>query len=200
MSDLAEKISETVQGAESGHLNTAIALLVAITATFIAICNVKDGNIVQAMAQDQARAVDSWSYFQAKSTKMAIAEGALDQLVIQKDVAGATLAPDVRDRLDKKITQYSDKIHQYDREKNEIKQQAEAFEKDYDALNVHDDQFDMAEALMSISLAVFGITALTRKRSMLFVATALAGVGVVLGLAGFLGLNLHPQFLARLLG
>ena len=70
----------------------------------------------------------------------------------------------------------------------------------YDELNVHDDQFDMAEALLSISVAVFGITALTRKRWLLAFGLGFAGAGYLLGLAGFLGWTIHPEFLARLLG
>jgi hypothetical protein len=57
----------------------------------------------------------------------------------------------------------------------------------------------MAEALISISLALFGITALTRKQQMFWVSGTFAALGVILGMAGFLGRNLHPDFLARLL-
>ena len=49
-------------------------------------------------------------------------------------------------------------------------------------------------------LIYVGITALTRKRRLLYVAWAFAGFGVLLGMAGFAGWGLHPAFLARLLG
>ena len=62
------------------RLDAYIALLVAITATFMALCNVKDGNIVQGMAQAQSGAIDAWSYYQAKSTKQSLAEATLDQI------------------------------------------------------------------------------------------------------------------------
>ena len=88
----------------------------------------------------------------------------------------------------------------YEREKGEIKQSAEGFQKEYERLNVRDDQFDMAEALTSVAIALLGITALTRKRRLLYVGWTFAGFGIVLGIAGFAGLNLHPDFLARLLG
>ena len=64
---------------------------------------------------------------------------------------------------------------------------------------MHDDQFDMAEALMSIAIALFGVTALTQRRALLVVAFVFAGFGALMGLAGFLGLHLHPDFLANLL-
>src|SRR5262249_22936112 len=102
--------------------------------------------------------------------------------------------------LDAKIADYTAKVKRYETEKAQIKNEAEGYQRDYDALNIHDDQFDMAEALMSISVAVFGITALTRKRSMLAVAACLAGLGALFGGGGCAGWNLPPHFRARLLG
>jgi 2-methylcitrate dehydratase PrpD len=71
MADIKDAIEDVVDKAEraSDRLNHVIAALVAVLATMMALFNVKDGNIVQAMAQAQARTVDSWTYFQAKSTK-----------------------------------------------------------------------------------------------------------------------------------
>ena len=56
MSDIGDTIQETVEKAGDGKLNSKVAILVAITATFMALCNVKDGNVVQAMSQAQAAA------------------------------------------------------------------------------------------------------------------------------------------------
>jgi len=212
MSELADTVTEAVErsqpepgsspgdgsGSKRFNLNALVAISVAITATFTALCNVKDGNIVQAMQQAQANGVDAWAYYQAKGTKLNIAESALDGLRIQRELAGS-LTPEARAVLDSKIAEYADKIKHYEAEKAEIKGNAEGFQKEYDRLNVHDDQFDMAEATTSIAIALLGITALTQKRRLLYVAWAFAGVGTVLGLAGFLGLSLHPDFLAKLL-
>src|SRR4029079_3829725 len=108
------------------------------------------------------------------------------------------LAGDARARLDAKIAEYAGRMKLYETEKAEIKLKAEGFQKDYDRLNVHDDQFDLAEALMSVSIALFGITALTRKRPLLVVGAVLAGVGMLFGLAGFFRWGLHPDFLTQL--
>ena len=66
MSEIADTISEAVEKAGGSRINTIVAVSVAITATFIALCNVKDGNIVQAMAQEQASGVDAWAYYQVE--------------------------------------------------------------------------------------------------------------------------------------
>src|ERR1700692_3758558 len=103
MPDVSDTINEAVERASESRLNSVIALLVAITATFMAVCNVKDGNIVQAMQQAQAGAVDQWSYFQAKGTKQNLAEATLDQLQLQRTMlADPKFAP----LLDQKIADY----------------------------------------------------------------------------------------------
>jgi hypothetical protein len=73
MADAADQAQEAVENAEKSRLNSAVAVLVALSATFVALCNVKDGNVVQAMAQAQAGAVDQWAYYQSKSTKRPVA-------------------------------------------------------------------------------------------------------------------------------
>jgi chromosome segregation ATPase len=194
MSDIQEVIDEAVEHAQgekkekpTSRLDSAIAICVAVVATFMAISNIKDGNIVQAMAQKQAKSVSTWSQYQAKSTKQNLAQST-------KELAGLQhAAPDV-------LTHYDTEIARYEKEKEEIKAQAEGLEKDYDDLNVHDDQFDMAEACMTVAIALFGVTALTRKRWLFWFAFGLASMGVVLGLAGFIGWSFHPDWLAKLLG
>src|SRR5438128_12468762 len=110
MSDINETIQESVEQAGKNKINSRVALFVAIAATFMAICNVKDGNIVQAMSQAQAKSLDSWSYFQAKSTKQSIAENALQMLKLQDSLKNAEV-----------IKKYEAQIDRYQKEKSEIK-------------------------------------------------------------------------------
>src|SRR5438128_12429703 len=106
--DIGETIQETVESGGKSSLNAKVAIFVSITATFMALCNVKDGNVVQAMSQAQAHSIDAWSYFQAKSTKESIAENSLQMLQLQK-------APD------SVIKKYQAQINRYEKEKAEIK-------------------------------------------------------------------------------
>lgn len=193
MSEFAEEIEK----ARESRLNGIIALLVALTATFMALSGVKSGNLGQAMAEAQAQMVNSWSYFQAKSTKQNLAEATLVQLEVQR-AAGAALPAPVLADLDSKIAKYKANVTRYESEKNEIKKQAEGYQQTYAELNVHDDQFDLSDAALSVSIALFGITALTQKRWLLFFAIAFMIFGLVFGLAGFFRWNLHPETLTSL--
>ena len=200
MGDIKESIDEVVEKADnaSSRLNSVIAVLVAVLATVMALFNIKDGNIVQAMAQAQAASVNAWAYFQAKSTKQSLAENMLDQLIIERERSGP-LTPEAAALLDKKIAFYREKVERYEGEKAEIKKQAEGFAQEYDRLNYHDDQFDIAEAGITVALAVLGIAALTRRQWLVWFAAVFAGIGLASGIAGFLGAGFHLDFIATML-
>ena len=200
MSESLDPIQEEVQDhAGDSRFNGFIALFVAVVATFMALCNVKDGNVVQAMQQSQARAVDQWAFYQSKSTKQHIAENAAEMLKIQLEM-NPGLGPGPRARVEARIAEQEAAGRKYGKEKEEIKAEAERAAKDYEAMNVHDDQFDLAEACLSVAVALAGVTALTRKRWLFALAGVFAAVGFVFGLAGFLHWNLHSEAMARLLG
>lgn len=189
MTEITEAIQESVENAGRNRINSLVATFVAMTATFMAICNVKDGNIVQAMEEAQAHVIDSWSYYQAKSTKQATMESVLELAKLQK-------APGV----DTLVKKYEAQIARYEKEKAEIKKQAEGFQQKYDDINLFDDQFDMTEALLTISIAMFGISSLTQRKWLLWFASGVSLLGMVLGLAAFLKIPLHSDLISRILG
>jgi hypothetical protein len=198
MTDIADAVSEAVESASDSKLNSVIALLVALTATFMALSGVKAGNLGQGMAEAQAQMVNSWSYYQAKSTKQNLAEATLVQLEVQR-AAGVALPAAVLAEIDAKIAKYKADVARYETEKADIKKQAEGYQNTYSELNVHDDQFDLSDAALSVAIALFGITALTQKKGLLYFAIVFMLFGLVFGLAGFFRWNLHPEALTNLL-
>ncbi len=189
MSDLVDVIQESAEHASESKINRWVAIWVAIIATFMAFCNVKDGNLVQGMDQAQAHSIDSWSYFQAKSTKEAIIENSLEYLKAQNNPAFAEL-----------IKKDEEKIAKYEKEKADIKKEAEGYLKLYNDLNVFDDQFDMTDAFLSIAIALFGITALTQRKWLFYFAASVSIMGIILGLAAFFKYSIHSDFISSILG
>lgn len=151
------------------------------------------------MQQSQARGVDQWAYYQSKSTKQHIAENTAEMLKVQLDL-NASVNPEVRARVEAKIASQEAAAKKYEKEKAEIKAEAEKSSKDYDAMNVHDDQFDLAGACLSVAIALAGVTALTKKSWLFGVAILFAAIGLLYGLAGFLSWNLHSDFMSKVLG
>ena len=189
MSDITEAVGGSTGDAGNNKINALVAVFVAVTATFVAICNVKDGNIVQAMDQAQAHSLDSWSYYQSKSTKQATIESVLELARLQRTPGADSI-----------IRKYEAQVARYEREKAEIKKQAEDYQKQYDDLNLFDDQFDMTEALLTISIAMFGIASLTQRKWLLWFASGMSLLGIVLGLAAFFKVSLHSDLVSKILG
>jgi len=98
------------------------------------------------------------------------------------------------------IKKTEEQVNRYEKEKEAIKKQAEGYQKEYDDINLFDDQFDMTDALLTISIAMFGITSLTQKKWLLYFAGAVSLTGMILGLAAFMKISLHSDFVSRILG
>ena len=199
MSEIEDASREAIDRGRDSRLNSAVAVLVALTATMMAICNIKDGNIVQGMSQAQAKDVDTWSYYQAKSTKQNLAEVARDGYRLRLETEPSLSAP-ARARLDEAERGAAAEVARYEAEKAAIKKDAESYAATYDRLNVHDDQFDLAEACFTIGIALFGVSALTRRRWLFAFALFVSGFGAFCGLAGFMGWGFHPGILTGALG
>jgi hypothetical protein len=177
------------------RINNYVAVSVAILAAFMAVTKVKDDNICQAMVKEKSDEVNTWSYYQSKSVKQNLAELGRAQLAGLSQTASG----DARTQIDAQVKRYDAEIARYETEKAEIKVKAEQHAKNYDALNFRDDQFDLSDATLSISLAMLAVTALTGKRWLLVTSWAIGGFGALLGIAGLTGLNLHPDWLIKLL-
>lgn len=199
MPEIDEKIKESIEHAEGGSpLNSAVAILVAIAATLMALCNIKDEKIVEAMSHAQAMEVDTWSNFQAQSTKQHLMQYGMDQAELRLKT-DASLTSAGRASWEASAAKYDSEVKRYETKKETIQKDAENFKKEYERLDQHNDQFHMADAFLSISIALAGITALTHRRWLFFVALAVSAGGFVMGLAGFLGRTIHLEWLARIL-
>src|SRR5438876_6609427 len=81
---------ETRDAADAGRsrrLNTLVAISVALLATFMGICKVKDDNIVQAMQQAQAAKIDNYSWYQARNVREEVANATVAELTAQAAAA-----------------------------------------------------------------------------------------------------------------
>jgi hypothetical protein len=193
--DKKEVESLTASKKPKAHLNTWVAISVALLATFMGICKVKDDNIVQAMQQAQADKIDNYSWYQARNVREEVAKATIAQLTAQAAVA----PPQAKAVFDEQIKAY-EAIAQDQAEKKKI-QQADADKADqaYNELNFHDDQFDLSDAMLALAISLMAVTALTQKRWLFMLALFPTMFGVVMGLAGLLGWHIHPNALTRLL-
>ena len=188
-------IVETNNNPGNRKLNMLVAITVALLATFMGICKVKDDNINQAMQQLQANRIDHWNYYQARNVREEVAKATLVQLRLGQ--AGRPEAEQAGYRA--AIKQYEDLVADQEKKKTETKAQAEQDQRDYDAANFRDDQFDLSDALLAIAISLLAITALTELFGLYLVALVPTAFGVLMGVAGLAGWPIHPNALVALL-
>ncbi len=182
--------------AKDKRFNRQVAITVVALSIFMGLAGVKDGNIVQAMQQAQSDSVDAWNEYQATKTKLHIDQTALNQarlMALGEDRHAAGAIQVETRRLGTEIAKYQAEVPA-------LKAKAEGFSAQYDALNVHDDQFDASDALISIAVSIAAVAALVEIPAALWASWGFGALGVVMGLAGFLGWSLHSAFLSKLLG
>ena len=179
--------------ASDKRLNRGVAATVVLFSVFLGLCNIKDGNINQNMQQAKADAVDTWSEYQASRTKLHLSEGEADQLAVLGSIARDQAA------VAKQEAVLAARVAKYKTEGPALAVKAKGFEKQYDDLNYHDDQFDATDALVSIAVSVAAVSALVESWWVLFVGWGFGAAGLVFGIAGFAGWAIHPDLLARFL-
>ena len=176
---------------KNARLNAMVAISVAILATFMGICNVKDDNIVQNMQVAQADKIDYWSFYQARNIREEIALANIEQLKLAKTARPEAEHP----AYDAALAKYQALAAGQNSKKEELKTQAEDAQKMYDKLNYRDDQFDLADASIAIAIALLAVTALTHVWWLFWLACVPGVFGLVMGVAGLFALPFHPDFL-----
>ena len=179
----------------AARLNAMVAVTIAVLATFMGICKVKDDNIVQAMQQAQADKLDHWNFFQARNIRQEVLTATVEQLKLARLGRSATEVA----AYDETIARYEKMAASQDQKKEELKKQAEEDQKTYDDLNIHDDQFDLSDAALALAIALLAVTALTHLWWLYWAALVPTAFGVFMGLAGLLSWGFHPSALVKLL-
>jgi DNA repair ATPase RecN len=180
--------------AKDKRLNRMVAISVVVLSICMALGNIKDGNIVQAMQQAKADAVDTWGEYQANRIKLHITEAGRSQMEVLAAGGAAAGAAQAR------IAELDRSIAKYKAQTPALLAKAKNFEAEYDAINVHDDQFDAAEALLTTAISMAAVAALAESFWLLAAGWACGGFGIFLTICGFAKLGFHPDVLSNFLG
>lgn len=165
----------------AGQLAVITAILATVGAFFSYMGGATQANAAiykNDAAIKKTEASNQWNYFQAKSSKQNLSELALDLSSSEEQKA-----------------KYRDKIARYEREKADIKSQAEKLE----AESTHFDELSegqmhlhhrwaQATTVLQIAIAVAAIALLTKRRWMEWGTLSLGAVGTGLGVLAWLHL------------
>ncbi len=177
---------------ENKKLNSFVAITVVIVSVFLAISKLKDDNLVRGMEFVKADSVDIWNEYQAERIKLHNDENALSLLSVVHPESAKALAAETA-RLNKQIAKYT-------QQSEVLSAKAHAADAHYQIMNFRHDQFDIEDGVLSITLALTAVAALTEIYWLLATGWGFAVFGIIMGLAGMFGWGIHPEALVSFLG
>jgi len=159
---------------------------VALTTTILAVCaaigSLKGGGYstqVQLMTTQES---NQWSFYQAKSLKLHLAEMERDLLKIE---LLKNDAPAVNLEVQTKIKDLEKNIGRYDKEKDTIKDKAESFSGKQDVLKRHGGNFGLAVMFFQIAIMLSAIGSLLKQRAAWLFGLLIGAAGIVYFINGF---------------
>ena len=166
--ELAEERSEQRQERRSLNL---IGLSTAIFSTLAAIAAMQGGYFANEGMLSQIKSSDSWSQYQAKSTKRHIEESNVTILqALQKPVP----------------TKTTTEVGKLDRQQQEIGQEARKLQAEAEQDLARHELFARSVAALQVGISMGAIAALTRKQAIWYVGLGISAIGIGFMVAGTL--------------
>jgi transposase len=162
-----------------------LALTTIIFAVAATLSTFKGGGHSTRSVLSQEKASNKWAYYQSKSLKAYIFETQKDLLELESQ----RISPSEKKNIEAytaKVTEYEDAIKRYEKEKSEIKVEAEGFESQRDEAQKHSQAFGMAVIFLQISILLSSIAALIKRKYLWYMAMGVGTVGLFYFLNGFL--------------
>ena len=163
---------------EEGPLTMPVTVTLSILAVLVAMVTLLGHRAHTEELLLQARASDQWAYFQAKNIRLRETQSVAD-------ILGA-LAPADKEKTAALHEKYLTEVERYEKEKDQIGEQARDFEKERDLMQRRADRYDAGEVFLEIGLIMCSFTLLTKKKGFWFAGIVLGLVGVITAASGIL--------------
>jgi hypothetical protein len=198
--DVAEQLMELKDGGEEDEkFRSRVALMIAFMAMLLAITSLGGGNAAEDIMNHNIHASDTWAFYQAKNIRQTSYRIAAETLESEMQLHGATITPEARDSLQRKIDQFKQTAARYESEpdpqapddplrgegKKELSARAKDFADKRDRAQQQDPNFDFSEALFQIAIVLASVSILATSRLIMKVSIAAGIIATVLMLNGY---------------
>ena len=151
---------------------------VALTTTVLAVCaaisSLKGGSYSTQVQIKNTQEGARWSYYQSKSLKQNLAELEREHMAV---LALEARTPEGRAQAEKALARSATEAQRYEKEKGEIKAEAEKLAAEQVELKRHGGAFGLAVMLLQIAIMMSSVGALIKKPVMWY-------AGLLFGLGG----------------
>ena len=116
--DVADQILELKEGegGEDEKFRSRVALMIAFMAMLLAITSLGGGNAAEDIMNHNIHASDTWAFYQAKNIRQTSYRIAADTLEAELQIHDATLTPERRESLQRKVDQFKATAARYESE------------------------------------------------------------------------------------
>ena len=192
--EIAHQTEEIAEAHQHERFNRMVAVTVAVVALFMVLGKIKDDNLERRTMVALVTELDDWNYYQAKSLKQHMFEIEDQHWQLMQSLFAAAPAA-VLQQMTAAREAWSAQGYKEKTDSAGLQTQAQAEEANVEALKEQDHDFHFSEALLTLAITLFAVSALIRGRWLYGVGLAVAILGAAMELAGFLGFSLHPAFL-----
>ncbi|MBF0619719.1 MAG: DUF4337 domain-containing protein [Candidatus Omnitrophica bacterium] len=162
---------------------------VALTTTILAVCaaiaSLKGGGFSTQVQVMTTQENNKWSYFQSKSIKQHVSEMERD---LYKLELVKSAAPAVTAEVQAKLKELEANIERYDKEKAQIKKEAEDLSAKQLEAKKHGGNFGMAVMFFQIAIMLSAIGSLLKQRNFWLLGLLFGACGIVYFVNGFVTL------------
>jgi hypothetical protein len=176
---------DELEAARDKTFSRRVALTTAVYAVVLAIASLGGNNAMKEMLLAQQEASNQWSYYQAKVIREHLNRG--NKLVVEAQLAEPSpLTGAERAKFEALATKFADEEKRMNADKRDIEPKAKAAEAERDVNQARDPYFDYAEVLLQIAIVCSSVSILAASRPMFWFSSALAVLGALTTLNGFL--------------
>ena len=167
------------------HFSRRVALVTAVFAVLLAIAALGGNHAMKEMLLAQQKSSDQWAFYQAKVIREHQYRGQKLRLEVDLLERGASVKPEVRDKLDALMKRFAEEEKRYNEEKKDIEKEAKKLEHERDVWQAKDPYFLFAEAMLQIAIVMASVSILARSGAVFSFSLVLAVAGALLTLNGF---------------
>jgi hypothetical protein len=172
-----------------------VALVTAVYAVMLALAALGGNHAMKEMLLAQQKSSDQWTFYQAKVIREH--QYRAQKLRLEADLLerGDAMKGAARERVEALAKQFGEEEKRYNLEKKDVEKEAKALEHERDVWQAKDPYFLFAEAVLQIAIVMASVSILSRSGAIFGFSLALAVVGALLTVNGFL-LLVQLQFMA----
>jgi hypothetical protein len=161
---------------------------VALTTTILAVCaaisSLKGGGYSTKVQLATTRENDRWAQYQSKSIKETLLSVEQSLLQIQ---APEARAPEAKALISARLAKLSSEIERYEKEKGQLKAEAEGIQRDEASWQRIGGSFGLAVMLLQIAIMMSSVGALIKRPAMWIVGLVFGAAGLSYMANGFFG-------------